>query len=335
MTAPPIFPQAAFPRDYPWKRLPGLSPAPWPPPGFTATLFSRRRDWPARALLPSRSRSPLPCQAPRKSPAAPTPRRQPPVWPTASWSNNTPTGYQAAGLPLGLSLDNASGLISGTPSLPGAYSVVIGASNAIGPGKNSKFTISVLQPSLSYTNTSFLLGVSSNSPGPVPTAGYSPASYRKPAGGNWDQVPGLDLDTANGRVTGAPTRAFAPVTLTVESLDALGVLASGVITVSSATAKPVLTSTNRVDGLTFSPITYNLTAAATNTTVLPGIFKLLRISNSVTTNWIIATNTTVLPGVTLNESTGALSGSPSQGGTFLAEFAADNSTAKSSEGYPG
>ncbi|NBU69078.1 MAG: hypothetical protein EBS49_05610, partial [Verrucomicrobia bacterium] len=94
-------------------------------------------------------------------------------------------------------------------------------------------------------------------------------------------------------------------------------------------------STNRVDGLTFSPITYNLTAATASTTVAPGIFKLLRISNSVTTNWIIATNTTVLPGVTLNESTGVLSGSPSTGGTFLAEFAADNSTAKSSEGYPG
>ena len=250
-------------------------------------------------------------------------------------ADNAPTSFQAGLLPLGLSLDGATGLISGTPTLPGNYSVVVGASNAIGPGKNSKFTLSVLQPSLAYTNTGFLLGVSSNSPVPVPTAGYSPVSYRKPAGGNWDQVPGLDLDLADGRVTGAPTRAFAPVTLTVEALDGLGVIASGVVTVSSATALPVLSSTNRVDGLTFSPIAHSLTAAATNTTVLPGIFKLLRTSNSLTTNWITATNTTVLPGVTLNESTGALSGSPTQGGTFLAEFAADNSTAKSGEGYSG
>jgi hypothetical protein len=250
-------------------------------------------------------------------------------------ANNTPTGYQAAGLPLGLSLDSASGLISGTPSLPGTYSVVIGGSNAVGPGRNSKFTLSVVAPSLVYSNTAFQLGVSSNSPAPVPTAGYTPSSYRKPAGGNWDQVPGLDLDMADGRILGTPTRAFAPVTLTVESLDALGVVGSGLITVSSATAKPLLSSTNRVEGLTFSPIAYNLTATVTNTTVAPGLFKLLRTSNSTTTNWVTATNTTVLPGVTLNESTGALSGSPSQGGTFLAEFAADNSTAKSSEGYPG
>ena len=250
-------------------------------------------------------------------------------------ANNTPTSYQASGLPLGLSLNGTNGLISGTPSLPGTYSVVVGASNAIGQGKSVKYTLAVVQPALSFSNTSFQLSVSSSSPAPSVPVGYNPTEFRKPAGGNWDLVPGLDLATVDGRVIGAPTRAFAPVTLTVESLDALGVVGSGLITVSSATAKPVLSSTNRVDGLTFSPIAYNLAAAITNTTVAPGIFKLLRISNSLTTNWVIATNTTVLPGVTLNESTGALSGSPSRGGTFQAEFTADNSTAKSSEGYPG
>ena len=250
-------------------------------------------------------------------------------------ANNTPTSYQASGLPLGLSNNVTSGLIDGTPTLPGTYSLVISASNAIGPGKSAKYTLTVLQPALTFSNTPFQLGVSSSSPPPTTPVGYTPTGFRKPAGGNWDQVPGLDLNTGTGAVTGSPTRAFAPVTLTVEATNALGVVASGVITVSSATATPVLSSTNRVDGLTFSPISYSLTAATTNTTVAPGLFKLLRTSNGTTTNWVTATNTTVLPGVTLNETTGALSGSPSEGGTFRAEFAADNSTAKSSEGYPG
>lgn len=258
-------------------------------------------------------------------------------------ADNAPTSYQASSLPLGLSYNATSGLISGTPTLPGTYSLVISASNAIGAGKNAKYTLTVLQPTLTYSNTPFQLGVFSSSAAPTAPVGYNPTGFRKPSSANWDQVPGLDLNTGTGAVTGTPTRAFAPVTLTVEATNALGVVGAGVITVSSATAKPVLNSTNRVDGLTFSPIAYNLTAAITNTAVAPGLFKLLRISNSTTTNWVTVTNNQVLPrftnsgfnleGVTFNATTGQLIGSPSQGGTFRAEFAADNSTAKSSEGY--
>src|SRR5439155_10514041 len=50
--------------------------------------------------------------------------------------------YAASGLPAGLTVDIATGLISGTPTTPGTYPVALSATNASGPGhKTVTFTI--------------------------------------------------------------------------------------------------------------------------------------------------------------------------------------------------
>ena len=49
-------------------------------------------------------------------------------------ASGTPTSYHAAGLPLGLSVDSSSGIISGTPTTTGTYMVTLGATNSSGTG---------------------------------------------------------------------------------------------------------------------------------------------------------------------------------------------------------
>lgn len=50
-------------------------------------------------------------------------------WITAS---NSPTSFSATGLPPGLTFNSVNGKISGVPTTPGSYAVVLGASNAMG-----------------------------------------------------------------------------------------------------------------------------------------------------------------------------------------------------------
>jgi len=50
-------------------------------------------------------------------------------------ATNTPTSYAAVGLPAGLALNTATGLISGTPSAAGTYTVTLSATNLSGTGK--------------------------------------------------------------------------------------------------------------------------------------------------------------------------------------------------------
>ena len=49
-------------------------------------------------------------------------------------ATNNPTSFGAAGLPQGLSMNTATGLISGTPTTPGTFYITISASNAFGTG---------------------------------------------------------------------------------------------------------------------------------------------------------------------------------------------------------
>jgi hypothetical protein len=49
-------------------------------------------------------------------------------------ATNSPTSYSAGGLPAGLGVDPATGLISGTPAAVGSYPVTLGATNVGGTG---------------------------------------------------------------------------------------------------------------------------------------------------------------------------------------------------------
>src|SRR5204862_27432 len=60
-------------------------------------------------------------------------------------ATNNPTSFNATGLPAGLSVNTSTGLISGTPTTAGTYSVTISATNAGGTG-SATLTLTVVNP---------------------------------------------------------------------------------------------------------------------------------------------------------------------------------------------
>jgi len=72
---------------------------------------------------------------------------------------NSATLYSATGLPPGLGLNSSSGLISGTPTLAGVYSVILTASNSLGVS-GSGLTITIFD-----TGSSVVREVWTNAPG--------------------------------------------------------------------------------------------------------------------------------------------------------------------------
>src|SRR5205823_1920269 len=49
-------------------------------------------------------------------------------------ASNNPTSFNATGLPAGLSVNTTTGLVSGTPTAAGSFSVTLSATNAAGTG---------------------------------------------------------------------------------------------------------------------------------------------------------------------------------------------------------
>jgi|GEM_PF-7061457 hypothetical protein len=102
-------------------------------------------------------------------------------------ATNNPVRYTAQGLPAGLSVDAATGLISGTPQQVGEYDVVLGASNADGEGQMHLF--------LGSGNQSGNCKASIAPPAPAASSGFTSLSF-------CDDFNSLDTIDANS--TGRP-----------------------------------------------------------------------------------------------------------------------------------
>ena len=127
----------------------------------------------------------------------------------------------AGALPGGLSLDAASGVLSGSPTAVGTYTFSISATNVAGSMTGGPYTIMV------SSSPPKLLKVASRSL-PAAIVGKTYTATLMAVGGvrpyTWSVVAGtlpagLTLDSASGRITGIPTRV-GTATLTFQVMDA-------------------------------------------------------------------------------------------------------------------
>ena len=130
-----------------------------------------------------------------------------------SMGGTPPLTWSQSGLPSGLDIDPDTGIISGTPTVSGEFSVTIGVLDASDEGEMVMFTLYVLDP-LTITNTYlFSSTVGATYEQQMVTTG----DYVAPLTWSQSGLPaGLDIDADTGIISGSPmVSGLFMVTITV------------------------------------------------------------------------------------------------------------------------
>src|SRR5437870_766834 len=207
-------------------------------------------------------------------------------------SNGPIISYNATGLPAGLSVNTSTGLISGTPTTAGTYSVTISATNSSGTG-SATLTLTIKPPPPVITSATTASGTVGTAFSYQITATNNPTSY------NATGLPaGLTVKTSTGLISGNPTTAgIYGVTISATNVGGTGT-ATLIITIGPFTAA----------GTVNVPFSYQIPATGTpasyDATGLPG-------------------------GLTVNTTTGVISGTTTAVGAFSVTISAIYGTGSS------
>ena len=214
-------------------------------------------------------------------------------------ASGTPTSFSATGLPDGLSVDTTTGLISGTPTTNGYSYVTLGATNASGTA-TAYLTLNIAYSAPSYlpsiTTSSLSNGVIGQAYTAQVVATNSPYSY-----GAFGLPTGLSINANTGLISGTPT-ITGTYTVNLSAYNAYG---TGTTTVSLTvvSALPVITSGTAAAGQIGAPFTYRIVAMNSPTS--------FAASNLPT-------------GLSINVTSGLISGTPTVSGTFHPVLSATN-----------
>jgi hypothetical protein len=214
-------------------------------------------------------------------------------------ATNAPTGYASGTLPSGLTLNTSSGVISGTPAAAGNASVTVTATNAGGNGTGT-ITFNIAKASQSIGGVATTMTKISGS------AAYSL---------NATSSANLTLSYLSSNTSVATVAANGTVTIVGQGTTTLTVSQTGNTNYNAATnVTQVLTVTAAVA----PTITSNSTASGTR-----GLAFSYQIVANTATSYAVTGNLT--PGLTLNMTTGQISGTPTTFGNSSVVLYAKNS----------
>jgi uncharacterized repeat protein (TIGR03803 family) len=205
-------------------------------------------------------------------------------------ATNSPTSFTALSLPSGLTFDSTTGMISGTPTSVGTYSVPITATNASGTS-SSVLNLTVDPAVAPVITSSSLITCTPSSP-----VTYQIVGTNSPRAFTASGLPsGLSLNTATGAITGTPTSVGdSTVTLTASNSVGTGT-ATLALSVQANTNLPAVTSSTNV----------------TSTATLPYTYQLVATNNPTSYD-----ATGLPPGLTIDTTTGIISGTPTENGIY-------------------
>ncbi len=211
-------------------------------------------------------------------------------------ATNSPTSYSVTGaLPAGLSVNTTTGVISGTPTASGMTTVTVNANNGATGSQSLTINIGLSAPSITSAVTA--AGVVSTPFSYQIVGTNSPTSY-----GVTGALPaGVTLNTGTGLISGTPI-VGGTFNVMVSATNATG-SGSLAVAINIALVAPTITSPATATGIGGAPFTYQITAS----------------------NQPASFNATGLPaGLTVNTTTGLISGASTVTGTFSVMISATN-----------
>jgi uncharacterized protein YegP (UPF0339 family) len=221
-------------------------------------------------------------------------------------ASNTPTSFVVTSgtLPAGLTLNATTGAITGIPTQASQGTVWIAATNGSGQGISLGVLFNIAAGATTPAITS-----NATASGRVGTAfSYQIIATNLPTSYAAGSLPaGLALDPVAGTITGVPTTATtAPIGVTLTAANAAGTSnpATLLISIAPPAATPVVTSPASAVGQVGLAFSYQMAASAT-----PTSFAALNLP----------------AGLTIDSSTGLISGTPTAAGVFTATVQAGNS----------
>lgn len=213
-------------------------------------------------------------------------------------ATNLPTSYSALGLPAGLSVNPTTGLIFGMPSAQGVSGITIKAVNPSGTGTLA-LTLTVGGPLPPPTITSPSTATA--------TVGqlfiYQITGTNSPTAFNATVLPAsIYVNPSTGQVYGYPV--YPGVFNVTMSASDYGGTNSAPLTLTVKPAVPVILGATQASAVLGVPFAYQITAA-----------------NSPTSYSVAGT---LPPGISVNTTTGVLSGTPTSAGVYTVTLGAAN-----------
>ncbi len=223
-------------------------------------------------------------------------------------ANNEPTGYAISGdLPEGLTLDESTGSITGTPTKAGFSEVILSASNASGNGNGMVFIFAIRpsqeMPVVTSSGTAFAkVG--------EPFV-YQIKASANPTGYSAENLPdGISLNTTTGFISGTPTAPTRePIVVVITATNAAGqsLPRAVLLEILPAAQAPVILSGGHAIGKVGVDFEFQVFA----------------------TNDPTAYSSPDLPeGLSIASDTGLITGSPEKAGEFQVTLLASNDAGK-------